>query len=42
MTLQTMVVLLCGATLGAAGGALSQALFLALGTAGSRPLPAAR
>jgi len=34
VTLQTMVVLLCGATLGAAGGALSQALFLALGTAG--------
>lgn len=34
VTLQTMVVLLCGATLGAAGGALSQALYLALGTAG--------
>lgn len=34
VTLQTMVVLLCGATLGAAGGALSQALYLALGAAG--------
>ncbi len=34
ITLQTMVVLLCGAILGAGGGALSQIVFLALGTAG--------
>lgn len=34
VTLQTMVVLLCGAILGAGGGALSQIVFLALGTAG--------
>lgn len=34
VTLQTMVVLLCGATLGAAGGALSQILYVALGSAG--------
>jgi len=34
VTLQTMVVLLCGAMLGAGGGALSQIVFLALGTAG--------
>ncbi len=34
VTLQTMIVLLAGATLGAAGGALSQVLFLGLGAAG--------
>ncbi len=34
ITPQTMVVLLCGALLGAGGGALSQIVFLALGTAG--------
>jgi len=34
VTLQTMVVLLCGAILGAGGGALSQIAFLVLGTAG--------
>jgi len=34
VTLQTMVVLLSGAVLGAAGGALSQVVYLALGAAG--------
>ncbi len=34
ITAQTMVVLLSGAILGAAGGAISQIVFLALGTAG--------
>lgn len=34
VTLQTMIVLVSGALLGAAGGALSQALYLALGVTG--------
>jgi len=34
VTMQTLVVLLAGATLGARGGAISQALYLALGAAG--------